>query len=112
METRSNFEVKVCNKHDMPSGQSKCIQASGKEIAVFNINEKYFAIDNICLHAGGPLNEGSINSENCQVMCSWHGWCFDLATGKCVSHPRQDVFTNTYPVKIQGEEIFVVVGAA
>ena len=107
MATTSNPQIKVCKTNELPSGQSKCIQASGKEIAVFNVNGKYYAIDNVCLHAGGPLNEGFLDIENCKVTCSWHGWGFDLATGKCMTHPRQDVFTGTYPVKIEGDEVLI-----
>ena len=100
-------KIKVCKKDELQSGQARPITVDGKEIGVFNIKGKYYAIDNICLHAGGPLNEGSLDEEQCQVTCSWHGWGFDLATGKCVTHPRQDVFTGTYSVKIEGDEVFV-----
>ena len=109
METTSNSEIKVCKVNELSCGQAKSIKANGKEIAVFNIKNKFYAIDNLCIHAGGPLNEGSIDEESCQVTCTWHGWGYDLATGKCVTHPRQDVFTNSYPVKVQGDEIFVEV---
>jgi len=108
METTSK-EIKVCKVSELPSGQSKSIQANGKDIAVFNVKGKYYALDNICVHAGGPLNEGYLDEEKCQITCSWHGWGYDLATGKCLTHPRQDVFTGSYPVKIQGDEIFVEV---
>lgn len=107
METASNSEIKVCNVSELPLGQSKTIQTNGKEIAVFNVKGKFYAIDNVCIHAGGPLNEGSLDEENCQVSCSWHAWGYDLATGKCVTHPRQDVFTGSYSVKVQGDEIFI-----
>ena len=67
METKPNSPVKVCKISELPHGQTKCVQINGKEIAVFNIKGKYFAIDNMCIHAGGPLNEGSIDEENCKV---------------------------------------------
>ena len=109
METTSNNLIKVCKTSELPHGQSKSIQANGKEIAVFNIKDKYFAIDNLCLHAGAPLTEGSIDEEKCQVVCGWHAWGYDLSTGKCVTHPKQDVFTGTYNVMVRGDEIFVEV---
>ena len=109
METKSNSPQKVCKVNELLQGQSKCIQINGKEIVVFNVKGKYYAIDNVCIHAGGPLNDGSLDEEKCQVTCGWHGWTYDLVTGKCVSHPRQDVFTGSYQVKIQDNEIFVMV---
>lgn len=102
-------KAKVCNTSELQAGQAKSITINGKEIGVFNLNGKFYAIDNICIHAGGPLHEGTVDSGNCQVTCLWHGWAFDLATGKCVTHPRQDVFTNTYPVKVENDEIFIEV---
>ena len=109
METTSNNLIRVCKTSELPHGQSKCIQANGKEVAVFNIKEKYFAIDNLCLHAGAPLTEGSVDEEKCQVVCGWHAWGYDLSTGKCVTHPKQDVFTGTYNVMVKGDDIFVEV---
>jgi nitrite reductase/ring-hydroxylating ferredoxin subunit len=101
--------IKVCKVSDLPSGQSKCVQVSGKEIAVFNIKGKFYALDNACVHAGAPLNDGYIDEEKAQVSCNWHGWGYDLATGKCVTHPRQDVFTGSYSVKVQGTDLYIEV---
>ena len=109
MGTVSNSQIKVCTTDELLSGQAKCIQINRKEIAVFNVTGKFFAIDNLCIHAGAPLNDGHLDTENCQITCSWHSWSYDLATGKCVTHPKQDVFTGTYPVSVQGNEIFVEV---
>ncbi len=110
METASDSQVKVCNVSELTPGQSKYVKAKDKDIGVFNVGGKFYAIDNMCIHAGAPLNEGFINEEKCQVACNWHGWIFDLPTGKCVSHPRQDVFAGTYVVKVLNDEIFVEVG--
>ena len=101
--------IKVCNKSEFENGQSKVVQANGKEIGVFKIKDKYYAIDNLCIHAGAPLTDGSIDEEKCQVICGWHAWGYDLATGKCVTHPKQDIFTGTYKVIIQADEIFLEV---
>ena len=108
METTSH-SIKVCKASELIEGQSKCVQANGKDIAIFNVKGKLYAIDNICIHAGGTLNDGPIDEEKCQVTCNWHGWAYDLATGKCVTHPRQDVFTSTYTVKIENDNVFVLI---
>ena len=104
-----NKTIKVCLVNELSSGQAKSLQIDGKEIGIFNIGGKYYAIDNICMHAGGPLNDGFIDEEKCMVTCPWHGWGYDLASGKCVTHPRQDVFAKTCTVKIIENEIFVEV---
>ena len=102
-------KIKVCSVNELPAGTSKCISANDKEIAVFNIDGKFYAIDNLCIHAGASLNESPIDKEKKQVVCHWHGWTYDLATGKCVSHPKQDVFTKTYSVSVENNEIFALV---
>lgn len=107
MEKVENSEIKICSKSEIPSGHAKSFHIGDKEIGVFNINEKFYAIDNMCIHAGAPLCDGSIDEKNCQVTCGWHAWTFDLATGKCISHPRQDVFASSYLVKVKGEELFL-----
>lgn len=101
--------VRVCKTSELASGQAKSVKVNDKEIGVFNIKDKYYAIDNICIHAGGPLADSFIDTEKCQVACSWHGWTYDLSSGKCVTHPKQDVFTTTYNVKLQGDEIYIEV---
>lgn len=101
--------IKVCKISELPSGQSKCVQVSGREIAVFNVKGKFYALDNACVHAGGSLHDGFLDEEKCQVACGWHAWGYDLATGKCVTHPRQDVFTNSYSVKVQGDDLYIEV---
>ncbi len=109
METTSNSKVKVCNISELQPGQTKSLKVKDKDIAIFNVDAKLYAIDNMCIHAGAPLSEGFIDVEKCQVTCNWHSWVFDLSTGKCVSHPRQDVFSGTYPVQVVGDEVFVEV---
>lgn len=107
METKSDNEVKVCKVSDIPEGQAQKFSIQDKEIGIFNVAGKYYAIDNMCIHAGAPLTDGTIDIKNCQVVCGWHAWSFDLATGKCLTHPRQDVFAGSYNVIVKGEDIYL-----
>lgn len=51
----------------------------GRDIAVFNVAGRFYAIDNSCPHQGGPLAEGWIDGTI--VTCPWHAWCFDVTSG-------------------------------
>lgn len=102
-----NKEFKVCKIDEIPQGEAKCFTIDDKEIGVFNIKGKLYAIDNLCIHAGAALHECPIDEDTCQVTCGWHAWSFDLATGKCVTHPRQDVFCNNYQVKVVCNDVYV-----
>ena len=82
------------------------VKVAGKEIALFQVQGKYYAIDNACTHVGGPLAEGDV--EDTVVECPWHGSRFSLETGKVLYGPaRTDVAC--YPVRREGDDIEVEV---
>ena len=97
--------MKVASVSDIPSGTSKIVEAKGEPIAVFNVNGKFYATHNTCLHRGGPLGEGFVNDSELTVECPWHGWVYSLKTGETAFSPSAKV--RTYPVKVQGTDIFL-----
>lgn len=75
---------------DLPEGSSIAVTTSNnRQIALFNNGGKFFAIDNICPHAGGPLAEGFVSDGI--VACPWHFWEFSIATGECLTVPNASV---------------------
>lgn len=52
---------------------------NGRHVAIFRLDDGYFAIDNLCLHQAGPLCEGRV--QRGIVTCPWHGWSYDIRTG-------------------------------
>jgi len=100
----SNSLAPLAKYADIPEGQAIVVLAAeGREIALFNIEGKIYALDNACPHIGGPLGEGEIEDQ-C-VTCPWHGWQFDVTTGKASQNPAVGV--SCYPVEIRAGEIFV-----
>lgn len=95
--------VKVAKKSEIPDDQGICVEVNGREVALFKVQNKVYAIDQICPHAGGPLAEGGLHGD--KVMCPWHGWEFNVKTGECTFNPslRQDVFK----VKEDGDDVYV-----
>jgi nitrite reductase (NADH) small subunit len=75
----SNF-VRVAAAAEIPPGHAKAVVVGDREIAVFNVEGRLYAIEGTCPHQGGPLAEGWI--EGYVVTCPWHAWCFDVRTGK------------------------------
>lgn len=100
----ANFR-KVAEKKDVPPGTGKVISVNGNLIALFNVDGTFYAIDNTCLHRGGPLGEGFLEGK--VVTCPWHGWRYDVATGTSTINPQVKV--RSYPVQVEGEEIKVAV---
>lgn len=95
--------VKVASKSAVACGSSIKVEVNGKEIALFNVDGHFCAIDDTCSHRGGPLSEGSL--EGSVVACPWHGWQYDVASGACLTNPAAQ--QNKYEVKIEGDDILV-----
>src|SRR5438093_1226144 len=82
----------------------KEVQVNGQNICVANIDGKYFAINNICSHEGGPLADGKL--EGYEVECPWHQSKFDMRTGEVKAPPAVESQA-TYQVKVEGDDIMV-----
>jgi nitrite reductase/ring-hydroxylating ferredoxin subunit len=91
---------------EIPPGTIREVQVNGKKLAVANVNGQFYAIDNTCLHRGGPLGQGDLGESI--VTCPWHGWQYDVTTGKNVLDPAVGV--QIFPVELRGEEVFVDCG--
>ena len=92
---------------EMPApGEAREFTCGGKAICVANVNGEIFAIDNICLHRGGPLGQGAI--ENGKVVCPWHGWEWDPKTGEAGHNPNAKLAV--YPVKVENGEVMIDLG--
>jgi nitrite reductase (NADH) small subunit len=83
------FKHKLADIKDIIPGKGMVVSLSdGREIALFNVEGKIYALDNACPHMGGPLGEGEI--EGSIVTCPWHGWQFEIESGACVNVPGDD----------------------
>ena len=97
---------RAANQADVPPGQIREFKVNGIAVAVANLNGKLFAINSVCLHHGGPLGEGELQGST--VTCPWHGWEYDVTSGRLVQQPSDGV--QCYAVELRGDEIFVDLG--
>jgi len=95
----------VARVEDIPSGSSKIVELEGRQIAIFNVDGAFRALDNTCPHRGGPLGEGYISGH--EVTCPWHAWTFDIHTGQLSLDPTFAV--KTFDVQVEDGEIRVAV---
>ena len=98
--------VKVAKTNELEPGQARLVEIKGKQIALFNVDGQFFALDNTCTHKGGPLAEGDISGH--EVTCPWHGATFDVRTGEVVGPPAQRAVA-CYGVRVAGADIEVEV---
>src|SRR5947209_4264367 len=73
-------EYPLCSREEIPAeGEAREIECQGHMVCLANSGGVLTAMDNVCLHRGGPLGQGLI--EDGKIICPWHGWAFDLASG-------------------------------
>ena len=98
--------LRTAKKDEIPAGTIREFQVNGKTIALANVDGTFYAVNNTCLHRGGPLGQGEL--EDKVVTCPWHGWQYDVTTGQVTMNPSVGV--DTYAVEVRGEDIFVDCG--
>lgn len=96
--------VTVARVGEIPEGGVKVVRLEDQAVAVFHVDGKYYAMDDVCTHDGGPLAEGPL--EGGVVECPRHGAKFDVRTGAVLSLPAITPVP-TYTVRIEGDEIKV-----
>jgi nitrite reductase (NADH) small subunit len=102
---------------ELPPGTSTTVKAFGTTVAVFNVEGQVFALSNHCPHHGGPLCHGRISGavlpsqpyeyrygrEGRVLICPWHGWEFDIESGRTIFDPA--VRVKIYEARIEEGEI-------
>ncbi|MCP9438315.1 MAG: Rieske 2Fe-2S domain-containing protein [Nitrospira sp.] len=95
--------VTVAKRDDLQPGTGRIVEVHGVWIALFNVDGTFYAIDNTCPHAGGPLGEGRLDGTI--VECPWHGWKFSVVSGRREGNPDFEVAC--CHVRIDGDSVQV-----
>ena len=118
-------EVFVGEASEFDEEHRKLITVAGREIVVFKYGDGFYAFENNCLHMGGPVGEGILigkveavltddkkqigerfSEEEIHLVCPWHGWEFDIATG-CHAGDRRRKLAKFETIQ-RGEGVYVV----
>lgn len=103
----------------------KIVSVEGTDIGIFCKDKEFYAYENVCLHQGGPVCEGMLlgkveqlltedrsanghrfSEEEEHIVCPWHGWEYDIVTGRCAADRRLRL--RRYKVVKRGEEVYVI----
>ncbi len=97
--------VRVAAAKDIPPGEMLAIEAGGRKVAVFHLDDgSWHAIDNLCTHAYALLTDGWL--EGAEIECPLHAGRFDVRTGKALCAPV-DEDVATYAVRLDGAEVLL-----
>jgi nitrite reductase (NADH) small subunit/3-phenylpropionate/trans-cinnamate dioxygenase ferredoxin subunit len=94
---------RACKASHVPEGGGLAVEVGGKVVAVFNVDGRFYAIDDMCPHMGASLAGGHV--ENLTVTCPWHAWRFCVNDGTWADNRRIKI--GSYPVKVEGDDVFV-----
>jgi nitrite reductase (NADH) small subunit len=96
--------IKIAAESELPpENEAREFSCGDKTICVANVDGKITAMDNVCLHRGGPLGQGVIDEG--KLVCPWHGWAFDPATGEALHNRSAKV--PLYPVKFENGDVLI-----
>jgi nitrite reductase (NADH) small subunit len=112
--------IKIATTEEIPRGKGIGVDVNGIEIAVFNVEEEFYAISNRCAHQRAPLckageekinaehtwsgTRGGVDEEACTVACPWHLWEWDLETG---THEASGQRIGTFETAVDGDDVLV-----
>lgn len=110
---------------DFDDDVRKGVVVEGREVFVFRRGPRFYAFENRCAHAGGPVGEGTIigkvkavlgpgkellreefSDTELQIVCPWHGYEYDIETGTCAADGRFGL--RRYTVVERGQDVYVV----
>ncbi len=103
---RTGKKVTVGRVEAVPPGRGATVKLkNGAEVALFNVNGKFHAIENFCPHKAYPLADSRLYGNI--VECDLHGWRFDVRSGECFT--KKSCSIESYEVLIEDEMIKILV---
>ena len=109
----------VCKAEELAPGERRVVELGGRSVGVFNVGGRFYALHNRCPHRGGPLCLGAVTGltratedfgyaygdEGRILRCAWHGWEFEIETGRAVAAPK--VRAKTFRVTVEDGDVVV-----
>ena len=97
------YWIWITEVDNVPPREGRAVTVAGRELAIFNLGDRFVAIDNACPHKGGPLADGLLSGDT--VVCPLHAWRIDLNCGEINRRPGTCV--ERYPTRVDNGVIVV-----
>ena len=109
----------MCDAAELAPGGRRMVAVRGRSIGVFNVDGRFYALRNTCPHQAAPLCRGSVKGmttssgpgqyeyvrEGEILRCPWHGWEYDITTGRSLFDDKVKVVS--YPVSVEDGQIYI-----
>jgi|SRR5439155_856582 len=86
--------VRITRVENIPVREGRAVRVGGHDLAVFNLGDRFLAVENRCPHRGGPLADGIVSGTT--VVCPLHAWKVDLGSGQVTNRPDETPCIKTY----------------
>jgi 3-phenylpropionate/trans-cinnamate dioxygenase ferredoxin subunit len=96
--------VRVAKVSDIPDPGKQIVEIEDRLVVVFHVSGKFYALDDVCTHDGGPLGEGQL--DGFCIACPRHGAKFDIRDGRALTMPATRA-TAAHEVKVVGADVLV-----
>ena len=98
--------ITIAKVSDTPPGTISVHDVDGVRIALCNVNGRFYAVDDVCTHDGGPLSDGPLDATALSIACPRHGAAFSVKTGAALTMPATQP-TVAHEVKVEGGRVLV-----
>jgi nitrite reductase (NADH) small subunit len=100
--------VRIALSRDVPLREGRAVRVGNREIAIFNLGDRFLAVDNRCPHKGGPLADGIVSGA--AVVCPLHAWKLSLETGEGLNSASASSCVETFRTRVEHGVIFLELG--
>jgi nitrite reductase (NADH) small subunit len=91
--------IRIAHCRDIPLREGRAVRVGAREIAIFNLGDRFLAVENRCPHKGGPLADGIVSGKS--VVCPLHAWKMCLETGRGVGGPSASSCVETFRTRVE-----------
>jgi nitrite reductase (NADH) small subunit len=104
-KAKSKRWTRIAYCHDIPLREGRAVKVGDREIAIFNLGDRFLAVDNRCPHKGGPLADGIVSGAS--VVCPLHAWKISLETGEGADSASASSCVETFRTRVEHGVIFL-----
>ncbi|MGH9371210.1 MAG: nitrite reductase small subunit NirD [Vicinamibacterales bacterium] len=101
--------IRVTTRESIPPREGRAIRLADRELAIFNLGDRFLAVENRCPHQGGPLSDGIVTGS--AVVCPLHAWKVSLETGEVARPSSGAACVRTFATRVDGDTLLVLLPA-